>query len=54
MSPGAVKVAAHRLRKRFRALLQEEISRTLADPGDFQEEINELFLALGGCLNAAR
>jgi RNA polymerase sigma-70 factor (ECF subfamily) len=48
MSAGAVKVAAHRLRKRFRALLQEEISRTLADPGDFQEEINELFLALGG------
>jgi RNA polymerase sigma-70 factor (ECF subfamily) len=48
MSAGAVKVAAHRLRKRFRALLQEEISRTLADPGDFQEEINELFVALGG------
>jgi RNA polymerase sigma-70 factor (ECF subfamily) len=48
MSPGAVKVAAHRLRKRFRALLQAEIERTLADPGDFEEEINELFVALGG------
>jgi RNA polymerase sigma-70 factor (ECF subfamily) len=48
MSAGAVKVAAHRLRKRFRALLQEEIGRTLADPGGFQEEINELFVALGG------
>jgi RNA polymerase sigma-70 factor (ECF subfamily) len=48
MSAGAVKVAAHRLRRRFRALLQEEIGRTLTDPGDFQEEINELYLALGG------
>jgi RNA polymerase sigma-70 factor (ECF subfamily) len=48
MSAGAVKVAAHRLRKRFRALLQEEIGRTLADPGDCQEEINELFVAIGG------
>jgi RNA polymerase sigma-70 factor (ECF subfamily) len=47
MSPGAVKVAAHRLRKRFRTLLQKEIGRTIADPGDFQDEINELFLALG-------
>jgi RNA polymerase sigma-70 factor (ECF subfamily) len=48
MSIGAVRVAAHRLRKRFRALLQEEIGRTLAAPGDFQEENNELFLALDG------
>jgi RNA polymerase sigma-70 factor (ECF subfamily) len=48
MSAGAVKVAAHRLRKRFRALLEEEIGRTLVDSGDFQEELNQLFLALGG------
>jgi RNA polymerase sigma-70 factor (ECF subfamily) len=48
MSAGAVKVAAHRLRKRFRALLEEEIGRTIADPGDLQEEINQLFVALGG------
>jgi RNA polymerase sigma-70 factor (ECF subfamily) len=46
MSEGAVKVAVHRLRKRFKALLQEEIARTLADPGDFPQEINELFLIL--------
>ena len=46
MTAGAVKVAVHRLRKRFRAPLQDEIARTLADPGDFQQEINELFLAL--------
>jgi RNA polymerase sigma factor (sigma-70 family) len=48
MTEGAVKVAAHRLRKRYRALLQEEIGRTLADPGEFKEEINALFQALGG------
>jgi RNA polymerase sigma-70 factor (ECF subfamily) len=48
MSAGAVKVAAHRLRKRFRALLQEEIGRTIADLGDLQDEINQLFVALCG------
>jgi RNA polymerase sigma-70 factor (ECF subfamily) len=46
MSEGAVKVAVHRLRKRFKALFQEEISRTLADPGDLPREIEELFLIL--------
>jgi RNA polymerase sigma-70 factor (ECF subfamily) len=46
MTEGAVKVAVHRLRKRFRVLLEDEISRTLADPNDAQREINELFLAL--------
>jgi RNA polymerase sigma-70 factor (ECF subfamily) len=46
MSERAIKVAVHRLRKRFRSLLQEEITRTLADPGDLQQEINDLFLAL--------
>lgn len=30
MSEGAVKVAAHRLRRRYRALLEEEISQTVA------------------------
>jgi RNA polymerase sigma-70 factor (ECF subfamily) len=46
MTEGAVKVAAHRLRRRYRALIQEEIARTLADPGDFEQEINALFQAL--------
>jgi len=46
MAEGTVRVAVHRLRKRFRVLLQEEIARTISDPGDLQEEINELFLAL--------
>jgi RNA polymerase sigma-70 factor (ECF subfamily) len=46
MTEGAVKVAAHRLRKRYRVLLKEEVTRTLADPVDFEQEINELFQAL--------
>jgi RNA polymerase sigma-70 factor (ECF subfamily) len=46
MTEGAVRVAAHRLRKRYRALLHEEIARTLADPGDFAQEIKDLFQAL--------
>ncbi len=46
MSEGAVKVAAHRLRKRMRALLQEEIARTVADPGDVDDEIRHLFEVL--------
>src|SRR4051812_4747795 len=32
MTEGAVKVAAHRLRGRYRDLLREEIARTVADP----------------------
>jgi RNA polymerase sigma-70 factor (ECF subfamily) len=47
MTEGAVRVTAHRLRKRYRGLLQEEIARTLADPGEYPEEVQTLFLALG-------
>lgn len=47
MSEGAVKVTVHRLRKRYRELLQEEISRTVHDPGQVEEEIRDLFVALG-------
>lgn len=47
LSEGAVKVAVHRLRKRYRELLQEEIARTLGDPRQVEEEIRALFGALG-------
>jgi RNA polymerase sigma-70 factor (ECF subfamily) len=47
MTEGAIKVAAHRLRRRFRALLREEIARTVTDPGQIDEEIQSLFAALG-------
>jgi DNA-directed RNA polymerase specialized sigma24 family protein len=46
MSPGAVKTAAARLRKRYGEILREEIARTLADPTDVEEEIRALFTAL--------
>jgi RNA polymerase sigma-70 factor (ECF subfamily) len=45
MTDGAVRVAAHRLRKRYRALLLEAINRTVADPDQVDAEICELFLA---------
>ncbi len=48
MSEGAVKVAVHRLRKRFGALLREEIGETVATPAEVDDEIRELFRALGG------
>jgi RNA polymerase sigma-70 factor (ECF subfamily) len=44
---GAIKVHVHRLRRRYRELLREEIGRTLQDPGQVDEEIQELFGALG-------
>jgi RNA polymerase sigma-70 factor (ECF subfamily) len=47
ISVGAVKVAVHRLRRRYRDLLREEILRTVADPGDVDAEIRALFAALG-------
>jgi RNA polymerase sigma-70 factor (ECF subfamily) len=44
---GAARVAVHRLRKRFRELYREEISRTLADGADLDAEIRHLAVALG-------
>jgi RNA polymerase sigma-70 factor (ECF subfamily) len=46
MSESAVKVAVHRLRKRFGALLREEVSQTVADSGTVETEIRALFDAL--------
>jgi RNA polymerase sigma factor (sigma-70 family) len=47
MTEGAVKVAVHRLRQRYRALLNEEIARTVDDPGQVEDEIRDLFAAVG-------
>jgi RNA polymerase sigma-70 factor (ECF subfamily) len=47
MSEGAIKVAVHRLRRRFGELLREEIADTVADPGEVDDEIRYLFAALG-------
>ncbi len=46
MSEGAVKVAAHRLRNRYRQILREEVGRTVADPAEIDEEIADLLRAL--------
>ena len=45
MREGAVRVAAHRLRGRYRELLREEIARTV-DDGDVEDEVRALFAAL--------
>ena len=43
---GALKVAIHRLRRRFRDLLREEISHTVADAQDVGDELRYLLTAL--------
>ncbi len=43
---GALKVAAHRLRRRYRELLRQEIAETVATPQDIDDEIRDLFAAL--------
>ncbi len=48
LSEGAVKVAAHRLRQRYRELLREEIANTVAGPDEVEEELRQLFAALAG------
>lgn len=42
MTAGAVKVAAHRLRSRYRTVLRQLVSETLADPADVEDEIRDL------------
>ncbi len=48
MTEGAVKVAVHRLRARYRELLRAEIADTVASAGEVEEEIRNLFAALTG------
>lgn len=45
---GALRVAVHRLRKRYRELLKEEIAQTLASTQETDDEINVLLAALRG------
>ena len=47
-SEGAIKVAVHRLRQRYRELLRAEIADTVANPGEIDDEIRNLFAALAG------
>jgi RNA polymerase sigma factor (sigma-70 family) len=47
-SEGAARVAVHRLRKRYRHLLTNEVARTLASSDGVEEEMRSLFAALAG------
>ena len=45
-SEGALKVAIHRLRKRYRELFRQEIADTVADPADVESELRYLAAVL--------
>lgn len=49
MSEGAVKVAVHRLRERYREWLRVEIAHTVASPVDVDSELRHLFRVLARC-----
>ena len=48
MTEGAVRVAVHRLRKRCREILRDEIAQTVAGEEQIDDEIRGLFAALSG------
>ena len=45
-SEGALKVAIHRLRKRYRELFRQEIADTVADPTQVESELRYLAVVL--------
>lgn len=47
MSVENARQAAHRMRKRYRAILREEVARTVVDPSDVDEELANLLETLG-------
>jgi RNA polymerase sigma-70 factor (ECF subfamily) len=48
MSEQAVKVAVHRLRRRYRELLRAEVAQTVAGPEQVDDELRDLFAAVRG------
>jgi RNA polymerase sigma factor (sigma-70 family) len=46
MTEGAVRVAVHRLRRRYGERLREEIAATVDEPAEVDDEIRDLFAAL--------
>ena len=46
LSASGVKTIVHRMRKRYRAILREEVGRTVSDPANIDEEIRALCEAL--------
>jgi RNA polymerase sigma-70 factor (ECF subfamily) len=47
LTPNAVRIALHRLRKRYGELVRIEVADTVADPADVERELGDLFEALG-------
>lgn len=48
MTEGAVKVAVHRFRKRYRELLRAEVAETVDDPSGIEDEMRYLVTVLRG------
>jgi len=46
MTEGAVKVAVHRMRQRYRELFGEEIAQTVADPAEIEQEVRHVFASI--------
>jgi RNA polymerase sigma-70 factor (ECF subfamily) len=47
LTPEATRQALHRLRKRYRELLREEIAQTVVAPDEIDDELRALRAALG-------
>jgi RNA polymerase sigma factor (sigma-70 family) len=47
MNEGTVKVAVHRLRERYRALIRSEVAQTVATPAETDTELRHLLSSLG-------
>jgi RNA polymerase sigma-70 factor (ECF subfamily) len=47
MTEGAVKVAVHRLRRRYGEMLRELVAQTVGSPEDVDDELRQLLSALG-------
>ena len=47
LNAAALKVAVHRMKKRFRQSVKAEVAGTLEDPGQVEAEMRDLFAALG-------
>ena len=48
MNEGTVKVAVHRLRRRYRALLRETIAETVESEAEVEEELHYLLRIVAG------
>lgn len=46
ISEGAVKVAVHRLRKKFRDIVRDEIAQTVSSPAEIEDELRHLWSAV--------